>query len=78
MEVLTQWIQHEREDRNLFGIVNAITRAGQTFDNTSWVKFDELGGDLIGMGESRWDAIKKRADTYEEKEVVAIFGTDFE
>ena len=78
IEVLTQWIQHERTDRNLFGIVNAVTRAGQTFDNTGWVKFDELGGSLLDMTENRWDAIKKRADTYDEKEVVAIFGTDFE
>jgi len=78
IEVLTQWIQHERNDRNLFGVVNAITRAGQEFDNTSWVKFDELGGSLLDMTENRWDALKKRADTYEEKEVEAIFGTVFE
>jgi hypothetical protein len=78
IEVLTQWIQHERTDRNLFGIVNAVTRAGQTFDNTGWVKFDELGGSLLDMTENRWDALKKRADTYDEKEVVTIFGTDFE
>ena len=78
IEVLTQWIQHERTDRSLFGIVNAVTRAGQTFDNTGWVKFDELGGSLLDMTENRWDALKKRADTYDEKEVVAIFGTDFE
>ena len=58
--------------------MNAVTRAGQTFDNTGWVKFDELGGSLLDMTENRWDAIKKRADTYDEKEVVAIFGTDFE
>ena len=72
-EVLTQWVQHERTDRNLFGIVNAITRAGQTLDNTGWVKFDEIGGDLMGMTENRWDALKKRADTYTDKEIEKVF-----
>jgi len=72
-EVLTQWVQHERHDRNLFGIVNAVTRAGQTFDNTGWVKFDELGGSLLNMTENRWDALKKRADTYTEKEIESVF-----
>ena len=72
-EVLTQWVQHERTDRNLFGVVNAVTRAGQTFDNTGWVKFDEIGGDLMSMTDNRWDAIKKRADTYTEKEIEAVF-----
>jgi hypothetical protein len=72
-EVLTQWVQHERTDRNLFGIVNAITRAGQKFDNTSWVKFDEIGGDLMGMTDDRWASLKKRADSYSEKEVENMF-----
>ena len=72
-EVLTQWVQHERSDRNLFGIVNAVTRAGQTFDNTGWVKFDEIGGDLMSMTENRWDALKKRADTYTDKEIESVF-----
>jgi len=72
-EVLTQWVQHEKQDRNLFGIVNAITRAGQTMDNTSWVKFDELGGSLLDMTENRWDALKQRADTYTEKEIESVF-----
>ena len=74
-EVLSQWAKHEKQDRNLFGIVNAVTRAGQTFDNTGWVKFDEIGGDLMGMTENRWDALKKRADTYTDKEIEKVFVT---
>jgi len=46
-------VQHEKQDRNLFGVVNAVTRAGQTFDNTGWVKFDEIGGDLMSMTDNR-------------------------
>jgi hypothetical protein len=72
-EVLTQWVQHERTDRNLFGVVNAITRAGQKLDNTSWVKFDGLGGELLDMTENRWSAIKQRADSYTDKEIEKVF-----
>jgi hypothetical protein len=72
-EVLVQWVQHERQDRNLFGVVNAVTRAGQTFSNDGWLKFDELGGKLLDMNENRWDAIRKRADSYEEKELENVF-----
>jgi len=72
-EVLTQWVQHEKQDRNLFGVVNAVTRAGQTFDNTGWVKFDEIGGDLMSMTDNRWAAIKQRADSYTEDEVEKMF-----
>jgi hypothetical protein len=72
-EVLTQWVQHERTDRNLFGVVNAVTRAGQTFDNTGWVKFDEIGGDLMSMTDICWAAIKQRADSYTEDEVEKMF-----
>ena len=74
-EVLTQWVQHERTDRNLFGVVNAITRAGQKLDNTSWVKFDGLGGELLDMTEGRWSAIKQRADSYTDKEIEKVFVT---
>jgi hypothetical protein len=74
-EVLTQWVQNERQDRNLFGIVNSITRAGQTFGNDGWVRFDELGGSLLEMNDSRWNAFKQRADSFEEKELEKLFVT---
>ena len=72
-EVLTQWVQHEKQDRNLFGIVNAITRAGQRLDNISWVKFDEIGGGLMNMTDNRWEGLKLRADSYSEDEVEKMF-----
>jgi hypothetical protein len=37
------------------------------------LKFDELGGKLLDMNENRWDAIRKRADSYEEKELENVF-----
>jgi hypothetical protein len=71
--VLDQFAQFENQERNLFGVVNAITRAGQKFDNTTWVKFDELGGNLMETDASRWAAILKRADSLQDKDFEKIF-----
>ena len=71
--VLDQYAQFENQERNLFGVVNAITRAGQKFDNTTWVKFDELGGNLMETDASRWAAILKRADSLQDKDFEKIF-----
>ena len=71
--VLDQFAQFENQERNLFGVVNAITRAGQKFDNSTWVKFDELGGNLMETDASRWAAILKRADSLQDKDFEKIF-----
>ena len=72
-EVLEQYATYENHDRNLFGVVNAITRAGQIFDNSTWVKFDEVGGSLIDTDASRWSAILKRAASLQDKDFEKIF-----
>jgi hypothetical protein len=49
--VLEAWVMFESktpgENRNLFGVVNSVTRAGQFLGNDNWVKFDQLGGKLV-------------------------------
>ncbi len=72
-EVLTQWVNHERDDRNLFGVVNAVTRAGQVFSNESWVKFDTLGGELVELGENRWKSVVARAASFDQKDFEKVF-----
>jgi hypothetical protein len=72
-EVLMQFSQHEKDHRNLFGIVNAITRAGQTMDNESWVKLDELGGELVDYTADRWESIGKFASSMSVKDIDEIF-----
>ena len=73
-EVFSQWGQFEREDRNLFGVVNAVTRAGQTLDNMSWVRFDGIGGQLMDTSESRWASILTRAASLDEKDIEKAYG----
>ena len=72
-EVLNQYATYENHERNLFGVVNAITRAGQEFDNATWLKFDEIGGSLIETTETRWSAILKRAESMQQADFDKVF-----
>jgi|TARA_Y100001963_G_scaffold156722_1_gene251031 hypothetical protein len=75
--VLTAWVKDESKiaptDRSLFDIVNSVTRAGQTLDNQSWVRYDELGGQLMSYSDRQWSNLKTRAESYEDKDFKRIF-----
>ena len=72
-EVLEQFITHEHDHQNLFGVINAVTRAGQEFNAEAWYNLDEVGGKLMEMSANRWDSILRRADTYTDKEYEKVF-----
>lgn len=46
-QIWQSWQEHESHNVNLFGIVNAVTRAGQLFDNKTWHSLDMVGGSLV-------------------------------
>ena len=75
--ILRAWVTEESkiapEERSLFDIVNSVTRAGQSMDNQSWVKYDELGGLLVNYSERQWSNLKSRAESYEDKDFSRIF-----
>lgn len=72
-EVLEQYITHETHESNLFGIIAGITRAGQKFDNKTWVHMDEIAGQLMETSAARWSAILRRADTFTDSEYEKVF-----
>lgn len=72
-EVLSQFVTYEKDHRNLFGIINAITRAGQTFSDETWVKMDELGGTLSLWEQGEWDSLTGFANALGVKEVDEVF-----
>jgi len=72
-ETLEQYLAHETHEQNMFGIINAITRAGQVFDNDSWVRLDEVGGMLMDTSASRWTNILARAKTYTDKDFEKVY-----
>ncbi len=61
--------------RTLFGVVNTITRAGQLLDNNGWVKFDTIGGTLVGYSQDDWNRLVRRANNLTVEEAEAIFAT---
>lgn len=71
--MLDQFGRYESEHRNLFGIINSMTRAGQLFDNKSWVTMDEIAGSLMDMSSDRWSTIIRRADTFTDKDYEKVF-----
>ncbi len=75
--VLQAWIKDESpiapEDRSLFDIVNSVTRAGQSLDNQSWVRFDQIGGQLVNYTDSQWTNLKSRAESYDDKDFKRVF-----
>lgn len=72
-EFLDQYVTLESGERNLFGIINGLTRAGQVFDNKTWVKFDEIAGSLMETSSDRWATILRRADTFTDKDYEKVF-----
>lgn len=72
-EFLTQFGEFEAGHRSLFGIINGLTRAGQVFDNTTWVKFDGIAGSLMDTSADRWSTILRRADTFSEKDYEKVY-----
>jgi hypothetical protein len=72
-EFLNQYGEFEAENRNLFGIINGMTRAGQKFDNKTWVRLDEVAGSLLEIPTDRWSTILRRADTFNDKDYEKIF-----
>ncbi len=68
--VADQFGKHERSDRNVFGIVNAITRAGQLYDNQTWVKYDRMAGQFMSMTPKAWETIRQRSKMITEKQLI--------
>jgi hypothetical protein len=72
-EFLNQYGEYEAGNRNLFGVINGLTRAGQKFNNETWVKFDEIAGSLMLTSADRWATILRRADTFNDKDYEKVF-----
>lgn len=72
-EFLEQYITYETHESNLFGVIAGLTRAGQKFDNKTWVRMDEIAGSLMGMSADRWSTLLRRADTFNDKDYEKVF-----
>jgi hypothetical protein len=59
--------------QTLFGLTNAVTRAGQTLGNEEWFKLDQLGGELISFDADDFSNLIGRAKSLREKEVDEMY-----
>ena len=62
------------EGRTAFGLMNSVTRFGQTLDTSRWVKFDTIGGDFANMERNDWDKFRGRASNLTTKQVEKRLG----
>lgn len=49
-----EYMNFEKDNRNLFGVVAGITRAGQKFANEDWAAMDACGGELMKFKSEKW------------------------
>lgn len=71
-EIYNQWNTHESEFQSLFGVINAITRAGQLYDGATNVAFDTIAGELSIYDDNKWNRLLKKAESYDSKEIENI------
>lgn len=62
------------EGRTAFGLLNAVTRFGQTLDTGRWVRFDTIGGELANLDRDGWDKFRNRAANMTPKQVEKRIG----
>lgn len=71
--IADEWANNESENRNLFGLINAITRAGQRRDNAEWVDFDFAAGDLMNFTDKKFESFVGRAANLEQDKLEKVF-----
>jgi len=73
--VVEEFVTHEMANENLFGMVNAITRAGQRYAADEWLRMDQFAGTLMNMTEGQWATVQKQArEDMTDKKMERIFG----
>lgn len=72
-EFAAQW-QAESNEKSAFGVIDAITRAGQKFSADVWVKCDEIAGGIVNDGEDGWKRLNNLAKSLTDKELGKIYG----
>ena len=64
----------ESHHNNLFGVVNAITRMGQSYDPARQYDMDCLGGQLFQMTPNEWNRINDKSRSINTDDIVKIYG----
>ena len=74
IECVSQFHRHEKAHRNLFGLISAVTRAGQVLKNDRWLAFDQVGGKLADYSDNNWKSFRNRANDLTDEQLVKVYG----
>jgi len=75
VQVLDQYGKHESAFRNLFGIVNAVTRTAQLQkDPAEQFRLEEVGGQLTNLDSKQWDRLNTVAMALGKEKVEKTYG----
>jgi len=72
--VLEEYANHESSFRNLFGVINAITRAAQKVSPVEQMRLEAIGGELSQLNGDGWKRINSIAANMKEEKRNKIFG----
>jgi hypothetical protein len=64
----------ESHHESLFGVVNAITRMGQSYDPARQYDMDILGGQLAQMTADQWNRINDKSRSINTDDIIKIYG----
>lgn len=74
--ILEEFSKYESNDRNLFGIINSVTRAGQKLGRDEWYNFDVIGGTLMNYTTRDWEALRTKAGYLKDEKVDKFYGIE--
>lgn len=64
----------DKEAFSAFGVQAALTRYGQTQDNDSWLRFDEIAGEFANLNDKGWSAFIERAKHLDNRQLEKVLG----
>jgi hypothetical protein len=73
-QIAEEFSNHEINSRNLFGIVNALTRAAQKQDPAEHLRMEEIAGRFMDFDDNRWANYNIRANAMDDKMYNKAFG----
>lgn len=72
--VVSEFTANEANNHNLFGLINAITRASQGYNNEESAKLDEFAGSMMLWNKTQWNNFNMRAKSLDTQVRDKVFG----
>jgi len=74
LQAVDAFLNHEKGFRNLFGIINSITRMAQTQDAADQFKLEEIGGNLSQLNQGQWTRLNQMGMNIKPDKLNRIYG----